>query len=211
VFSKLRLVPAGLIPIAATMMFAAGSANASLLTTTAQNCGTPQNSQVFLPWSDPSEYFLAPNGNFASSSTGWTLNGGASAVAGGDGYSLGGSAPSTKSLSLPDSSSATSPQICVGIGDPTARFFARNSGSSTSSLLVSATVDTTLGLNLTLPVADITGTGTWNPTSVVPMVENLLPLLPGNETPITFTFTPLGQGGNWQIDDLYVDPWTRGG
>jgi hypothetical protein len=204
------MVPAGLIPIAAAMSFATGSAHASLLTVTAQNCGAPQESQVFLPWSDPAQYFLAPDGNFANSTTGWSLSGGAGAVAGGDGYSLGGNAPSTQSLALSDGSSATSPSICVGIGDPTIRFFAKNSGSSSSTLLVSATVDTTLGLNLTLPVADISGTSSWSPSSVVPMVENLLPLLPGNETPITLTFTPLGQGGNWQVDDVYVDPWIRG-
>ncbi len=209
--SKLRLVPVGLLPIAATMVLAAGSANASGLTVSAQGCGTPQDSQAFLAWGDPAEYFLAPDGNFANSAASWRLSGGAGAVAGGDGYSLGPNAPSTQSLALPSASSATTPQICVGVNSPTVRFMAQNTGAVTSTLKVSATVDTTTGLNLTIPIADISATGAWSPTPVLAVVANLLPLLPGNETPITFTFTPQGRGGNWQIDDLYVDPWTRGG
>jgi hypothetical protein len=191
-------------------MAGAASADASLLTTTAVNCGTPAESQVFLSWGDPAEYFLAPDGNFTDAAAGWSLSGGAGTVAGGDGYSLGGNAASTQSLALPDGSSATSPTVCVGIGEPTVRFAAENSGSATSSLLVSATVETTLGLDLTVPVGDITASGSWSPTPILPVVESLLPLLPGNMTPISFTFAPLGRGGNWQIDDLYVDPWTRG-
>ena len=38
------------------------------------------------------------------------------------------------------------------------------------------------------------------------MVGNLLPLLPGDMTPVEFRFTPL-LGGDWQIDDVYVDPF----
>jgi hypothetical protein len=210
VLNRLRLVPAGLVAVAATL-FTAGTAHASLLTTTAQSCASAPVSQAFLPWGDPSQYFLAPGGNFATAAANWSLSGGATPVAGGDGYSLGGNPASTQSLSLPDTSSATSAPICVGIGDPTVRFFARNTGAPSATLLVSATVSTTLGLNLTLPIADISGNSTWTPSSVVPMVENLLPLLPGNMTPITLTFTPQGQGGAWQVDDLYVDPWQRGG
>ena len=34
--------------------------------------------------------------------------------------------------------------------------------------------------------------------------QSLLPLLPGDRTPVAFQFTPLL--GDWQIDDVYVDP-----
>ena len=187
------------------------SAHASGLTVSAANCPTVQDSQAFLAWGDQSEYFLAPDGNFANSGASWTLTGGAGAIAGGDGYSLGANPVSTQSLALPNGSSATTPSICVGINSPTVRFMAQNAGAPTSTLEVSATVDTTTGLNVTLPIGDISAAGTWSPTLPLPVVANLLPLLPGNETPITFTFTPQGQGGHWQIDDLFVDPWTRGG
>jgi hypothetical protein len=44
----------------------------------------------------------------------------------------------------------------------------------------------------------------------MPIVANLLPLLPGDHTPVAFRFTPVGLGGDWRIDDLYVDPYRRG-
>jgi hypothetical protein len=37
------------------------------------------------------------------------------------------------------------------------------------------------------------------------VVANLLPLLPGNYTPVSFRFRAIG-GGSWWIDDFYVDP-----
>jgi hypothetical protein len=208
--SRFRMVLGCLGAFVLATFAVTASAQASLLTPTATNCGTPHDSQAFLAWGDPSEYYLAPDGNFADAAATWSLSGGAMTVAGGDGYSLGGAAPSSRSLALPDNSSATTPTFCVGVNQPTFRFFAENSGSPTSTLLVSATVATTLGATVTVPVADITATSTWNPTAIEPLIANLLPLLPGNQTPITLSFAPVGQGGNWQIDDVYVDPWTRG-
>ena len=40
------------------------------------------------------------------------------------------------------------------------------------------------------------------------VLANLLPLLPGAHTPVAFRFTPL-LGGEWSIDDVYVDPFQR--
>jgi hypothetical protein len=45
--------------------------------------------------------------------------------------------------------------------------------------------------------------GSWQPTL---MVANLLPLLPGDHTPVQLRFVPQG-GGAWLIDDVYVDPF----
>jgi hypothetical protein len=41
----------------------------------------------------------------------------------------------------------------------------------------------------------------------MPIVANLLPLLPGSKTPVSFRLTALS--GSWTIDDFYVDPFTR--
>ncbi|HET9073977.1 MAG TPA: hypothetical protein VFN48_05305 [Solirubrobacteraceae bacterium] len=210
VLNRFRFVPAGLLAAVMTLS-TAGTAHASLLTQDAQNCGTPQDVQAFLPWGDINEYFLAPDGNFAGSAASWTLSGGASAVAGGDGYSLAGAAPSTQSLSLPDGSSATTPSFCVGFNAPTIRFFAENSGSTSSTLAVSATATTSFGTTVTLSLGQISATSTWNPSAPLAILFNVLEAAPGSETPVTLTFTPQGTGGNWQIDDLYVDPWMRGG
>ena len=40
------------------------------------------------------------------------------------------------------------------------------------------------------------------------MVANLLPLLPGEHTPVRFRITSVGTG-TWSVDDFYVDPRCR--
>jgi hypothetical protein len=42
----------------------------------------------------------------------------------------------------------------------------------------------------------------------MPIVANLLPLLPNQMTPVQFRFTPLGTA-TWSVDDVYVDPKSR--
>jgi hypothetical protein len=44
----------------------------------------------------------------------------------------------------------------------------------------------------------------------MPVIANLLPLLPGSRTAVAFRFTPYGDGGDWTIDDVYVDPGATG-
>jgi hypothetical protein len=58
-----------------------------------------------------------------------------------------------------------------------------------------------------VPVGVVLG-GSWSPSLPFLFLGNLLPLLPGQYTPVSFRFTPL-LGGNWQVDDVYVDPWKR--
>jgi hypothetical protein len=58
---------------------------------------------------------------------------------------------------------------------------------------------------LTLPMGADLGGG-WHPSLPLPVVANLLPLLPNDRTAVAFRFTPL-LGGEWQIDDIYVDPY----
>ena len=49
----------------------------------------------------------------------------------------------------------------------------------------------------------------WQPTAQIPIVVNLLnlPLLSDGSTDVAFQFTPLGSGGDWTIDDVYLDPF----
>jgi hypothetical protein len=49
--------------------------------------------------------------------------------------------------------------------------------------------------------------GKWQPTLPVPVVVNLLTVVPDLRT-VSFAFTPVG-GATWQIDDVYVDPSAR--
>jgi hypothetical protein len=100
--------------------------------------------------------------------------------------------------------------MCVGVEYPTIRFFAKSSGTNLlSSLRVDVTVETWLGATVTLPIAVVTPSGSWRVTPPYLVAGNLLPLLPGDRTPVRYTFTPQGSG-TWQVDDVFVDPY-RGG
>jgi hypothetical protein len=197
--------PARLAPVLLLAALVAGltaaSARAGLLVASASNCPATSLSEAFLHWGDTAEYTLVPGGKFASGSPAWTLTGGAKVVAGGDGYTLGGST-STSSLSLPTGSKATSPAMCVGVGNIDMRFLARNTGAATAALAGSVEFETSLGATTSLSIGTFTASGTWQPVAPDLIVANLLPLLPGNETPVAFSFTPVGSGGNWQIADI---------
>jgi hypothetical protein len=101
--------------------------------------------------------------------------------------------------------------ICVGLDRPTLRFFAKSSGGllSLSTMAVSVRFETSLGLVAELPVGVVLPNTKWQPTLPMPIIANLLPLLPGQMTPVQFRFTPVG-GASWSIDDVYVDPKARG-
>ncbi len=193
------LVAAGFVSMAA-----AAPAQAGLLVASAQNCGNAASSQVFLRWLDPLSYTAAPGGA-AESAAGWTLAGGARIVAGNEPWKVGGAGSS--SLQLPRGSRATTGTICVGLGHPVMRFFARRtSGWLLDALKVEVLFEGAGGQVNSLPIGLVLGGGSWQPTLPFPVVANLLPLLPGALTPVAFRFTPVG-GGSWQIDDVYVDPW----
>jgi hypothetical protein len=112
-----------------------------------------------------------------------------------------------QSLSLPSGLSATTGAICVGLGHPTMRFFARKtSGGLLSTLLVEVEFEGLGGALKSLPIGVVVGGSQWQPTLPYPVIANLLPLLPGAQTPVAFRFTPI-LGGSWQVDDVYVDPF----
>ena len=57
---------------------------------------------------------------------------------------------------------------------------------------------------VTLPIGVDLG-GAWHPSLTHLVIANLLPLSRRTMTAVRFKFAPL-LGGNWQIDDVYVDP-----
>lgn len=184
---------------------AAAPANAGLLVASATDCDAQASSQVFMRWLDPMRYVPAPGGD-AESATDWTLNGGARVVSGNEPWKVGGRADDS-SLQLPRGSQATTGVMCVGIGHPTVRFFARRtSGWLLDALKVEVLFEGAGGRVGSLPVGAVLAGGSWQPTLPFPVLASLLPLLPGEQTPVAFRFTPVG-GGSWQVDDVFVDPW----
>jgi hypothetical protein len=202
---KRRVLLAAITAMAMTGAFAA-PANAGILTASASDCGDETLTQPFAQFGDRANYKLVRNGSFETGTGGWTLTGRAKVVSGNEPWKVGG-ASHGRSLVLPAGSTAISPVSCVGLAEPTMRFFVKKNRApllGISTLAVSVYVKTSLGLVVPVPVGVVLGNGQWKPTPPMLIVANLLPLLPGDRTPVAFQFTPLL--GDWQIDDVYVDP-----
>jgi hypothetical protein len=193
--------------LAAGVVGPAGTASAGVLVKTTSQCQSGTLSQPFSAWGDHASYELAPGGSLEGGAQGWSLAGGAHVVSGNEPWKVHGSADST-SLELPSGSSATTGTICVGLNTPTVRFFARKNSGLLSTLTVSATVQLSVGGSLTLPFGLVLAGSSWTPTASYLFLANLLPIIPGEYTPVTFHFAPL-LGGDWQIDDVYVDPFRK--
>jgi hypothetical protein len=199
--------------LAGAALFAAlpGSASAGVLVASAPDCDNGATSQPFAQWGDENSYFPAPGGGFESG-TAWT---GGRVVSDQEPWRVADDAGS-RALVVGAGRSVVSPTMCVGLEHPTMRFFAHRSGGgllgAASTLVVTARVETSLGLVVEVPVGTITAltNGTsWNRTPTQVVVASLLPLLPGEHTPIQFRFAAVGTA-DWVIDDIFVDPRYRG-
>jgi hypothetical protein len=201
-----RRIITPLVLASALFVLGAGSAHASLLVASGEGCNDYSSSQVFLPWADVANYTLAPGANFEKAASSWDLSG-ASVVGGNEPFNVGG-ANDHSSLAIADGGVATSPAMCVGLQNPTIRVFTkRTSGSTLSSLRVEALFEDAYGNTQSLTIGTLGGSGAWTLSPQMVIVANLLPLL-DNGTPVAFRFT--ANGGSFQIDDAYVDPWSRG-
>jgi hypothetical protein len=202
----LLFLPAAL----AAMALAAPVASAGVLVKSATSCEAQTLTQPFARWLDPFKYTPVPGGSFETGQPAWTLSGGARVVAGNEPFFVN-SRTDSKSLSIPKGASVTSRSICVGLNEPTLRFFAKQNGgllgTATSALAVSVMFETSTGLVLTVPIGAAAVNASWSPTLPMVIVANLLPLMPGDTTAVAFKFTAVT--GNWQIDDVYVDPSYR--
>jgi hypothetical protein len=200
-----RALLAATAALATAAVFAA-PASAGILTASAGDCGDETLTRPFSQFGDQANYKLVEGGAFEAPDGDWTLRGGARLVAGNEPWKVGGG-DHNASLVLPAGSTAISPVSCVGLAEPTLRFFAKKNRAAllgVSTLAVSVYVKTSLGVVVPVPVGVVLGNGQWKPTPPMLIVANLLPLLPGDRTPVAFQFTPVL--GDWQIDDVYVDP-----
>lgn len=185
----------------ATVAVAAPAAQAGPLVASA-TCEQKPVSQVFLPWADPANYFLADGGTFESGAAGWSLDG-ASVAGGNEPWQVSGAGSSL--LALAAGSGATSGTECVGLKEPTLRFFAK--GSLGGRIDVTVHFEDALGNARSAPAGSLVGTGSWTPGAQMVIAAALLPLLPDAQTPVRFEFK--AASGDWQIDDVYVDPYRK--
>lgn len=188
---------------------AAPAAQAGPLVASAEGCPSAPLEQPFLPWLDPADYVLVPNGGFENGASKWSLAG-SGVVAGNEPYYVHG-ADESKSLSIPSGASATSATMCVGLNEPTLRLFVRSgSPSLLSKLGVEVLYEDALGNVRSASIGSVSALSStsWTPHVPMTIAANLLPLI-GDKTPVKFRFTAQGSA-DWQIDDVYVDPYRKG-
>jgi hypothetical protein len=187
----------------AVLAIGPASAHAGLLTTgPASSCDAA--SQPFQPWGDNANYILVPGGSFESGAPAWKLTGGASIAAGNEPFYVRARGDS-RSLYLPNGSSATSPTVCFDFGDWHMRFFTRNKGTSRSSVKVDVLVPNALGLVSVLDGGSVRADGTWDPT---PRVSTLLTNV-GGLVGVTraVAFRLRATSGASRVDDVFLDPF----
>jgi hypothetical protein len=194
------------------LLVSASPAHAGLLVESAEDCEPKPTEKVFARWLDPLNYVDVTGGDFEAGTAGWKLSG-ARVVDGNEPYGLGDEGDA-KSLSIPPGASATTPAMCAGLDHLFMRYMVRSSkpgllGALTSRLRVDVITETSTGLVLALPLGTQLVTPSWSPSLPVPVVANLLPLLPGEHTPIAFRFTAEGSA-SWTIDEVHLDPRFRG-
>jgi hypothetical protein len=167
----------------------------------------PSTTQPFLSWGDSHQYFLAPGGNMESdlSAFGWSLSGGAGLVAGNEPYDVSGNSADSMSLAIPAGGSATSAAVCVTALEPELRFFVANSGDPAARLKVQASFMGIEGKPHLTDLGTVTATSSWSLTDAIKFHSAVQPGPDGTGL-VSFVFTPQGANGNWQIDDLYIDP-----
>lgn len=202
---------AALVAVAAAIAsFAASAAPASagVLVSTAQSCAKNTLTQPFKGFGDNASYAQLPGGTFEDSSAGWALGGGAKIVSGTNEPWKVNSGTDSHALSLPAGGVATSPAMCVGLAEPTLRYFSKSSSllGLTGAMTVEVLTETSLGAVVAVPLAPGLLSSSWTPGLLpTPIVANLLPLLPDSKTAVAFRFRAVS--GNWTLDDVYVDPY----
>jgi hypothetical protein len=168
-------------------------------------------SKPFSPWGDYAKYAFVPNGGFESSSSGWTLSGGAKVVSGNESFFVHGAADRS-ALSLPAGSTATTPPMCISLFSGKMRFFAANAGNPASRLKVqifyNGGVGSLLGgVGKLLGLADVgyvSAGRSWQPSAEIAMLGGTLPLLTSS---VQFRFSAPNDGGSFRLDDVYLDPF----
>jgi hypothetical protein len=193
----LRRLGAGLLAVCA---FGALSAPALAAAPTA--CDGRALSQPFAPWLDYAWYVQAPGGDFENGLDGWAVSGGAKAVAGNEPWRVAGAGDS-RSVSLPSGASVTSPSFCAGLAYPMVRLFSKG-GSLLSRLKVEAVYTDASGLLRSTALGLVLPSSTWQPSLPVLTLSGL-PILTGTELAIRIT----AAGGTFEVDDVFVDPYSR--
>jgi hypothetical protein len=172
-------------------------------------CTATPTTKAFAAFGDNSDYSLAPGGSFESGASGWSLTG-TNVVSGNESYKVHGAADS-KSLALQATGRAASPAFCVAQQHPTFRLFARRTSGSWGVLYAKVRWTNEYGVTNETVVGSYSASDTaWHPTQAFNLAQVLGIWNSDQAFQAQLVFTAETGGGNWAIDDVYVDPYTRG-
>jgi hypothetical protein len=171
-------------------------------------CPNTPTTKAFQSFGDSANYSLAPNGAFETGTSGWTLSG-ASTATGNESYKVHGAADA-KSLVINPTGTAVSPAFCVSVDHPTFRFFLRRTSGTWGSLGVRLRWRDTTGHTNDTTVASIDQPGAWKATQPLKLASTLPLWQSGQTLSVQIVFDPEDFGGAFAIDDVYIDPYTRG-
>jgi hypothetical protein len=185
----------------------ASAAEARLIEPPADGCPDATLEQPFTPWSDHNHYALVPDGGFESGARGWARS--RAEVVARNQTLRPRTSRDAHSLAIRPGGRALSPAVCVSVAHPTIRFFARNTGSPLGMLAVEVVTRTSAGLTVALPIGVlIQASRRWTPAYAMPLIVNLL-ALNRDDAGIALRFRAVGPLSSWEIDDVYVDPYSK--
>lgn len=172
-------------------------------------CGD-EVSHPFMRWADPLPYTLVPGGTFERGEVGWQLSGGARVVAGNEPFELAGGG--SRSLFLPEGSSVTSPPMCMGLLVLPVVRFVSTGGEALGGLRVEALYKDRRGVERSIEMLPgALPSRAWKPSPQLIQLASMANALTlnGLTSAVQLRFTPAGVsgGGDWRIDDVFVDPW----
>ena len=170
-------------------------------------CAIPASTPVLSAFGDQANYTLLPGGSFEGGAPGWSLTS-ASVVTGNEAWNVGGSTDSS-SLNIQPAGNASSPSVCGNSLFPSFRFFAKSTpGAPSSQLHVGVQWSTQWGMSgyRELGTLNSGDYSSWQLTPSLPL-GSLVPA--GLTLNVRFVFTADGNGGAWNVDDIYVDPYAR--
>ena len=203
------------IALASGATFAAFLAFSSV--SQAATCPTRPTSTIFSSFNDSNYYFGMPGGSFEAGAPGWSFVNAGIVGNTNESFQLGGAADKN-ALKLSNSASVTSAPICINPQIPMLRFFVKSniapgSTGNYSQLNVSAVIKNSAGSQLTYFLGQLQGSsyGSWTLSPQFTwgkQFDSWLFQADGTAT-LQLQLTYQGQGGQWWIDDVYVDPVLR--
>jgi hypothetical protein len=196
----LRGTMTALLAGAALMLIGVPAAQAS-------PCKGGPTTKAFAAFGDSADYALVPGGSFEANTNPWSLTR-AWVASGNEWWKVGGS-NDARSLAISSTGRAVSGTVCVGSEHPTFRFFARRTSGSWGALDVKLRW-TDNGVTRETLAGSVSGADqSWRPSKSFNLAQLLGISNDDQAVQTQFVFEPAG-GSAWAIDDLYVDPYTRG-